>query len=700
VGTVSTAVGRRRDVRALVARVAGWVTTTTYLQRWLVLGTAIGAIAGLGAVVFYDLLGVATHVFLRDLVGYQVPTPAGEGLARASRSFARAWSLPLVVGGGGLVSGLLVFRLAPEAEGHGTDAAIEAVHENPRGIRARAVAVKIVASAVTIGAGGSGGREGPTAQISAGFASLVARLLNLSPADARIAVSTGIGSGIGAIFKAPLGGAVLATEILYRDDMEPETFLPALIASIVSYAIFGAAEGFQPLFSTPSTYRFEDPAQLLWFALIGALCGLVGLLYANGFYGIARLFARLRLPRAVRPALGGLLVGLMALALPEVLGTGYGWVQEGLGRHALLGLPLAAVLLIPFARIVATGLSIGSGGSGGIFGPGMVIGAFTGAAVWRLFEPIAPAVPHDPAPFVLIGMMACFGSIARAPLAIMVMVVEMTASLEALAPAMLAVGIATLIVRRSDATIYRSQRRTRNDSPAHRLQLGMTLLGDVRCGEVMHRPRLLLRTGLPAETALALIEQEGVPGAPAVNQDGLFVGTVAASRLARQVEQGARRMDPAIDPTAVTVQESAALDTALEALTTTPDTWVTVLDSGQHPVGIVTTATIVRGYRRAVEGGLGRLSAVRSGGAQLEARVGASAPAAHQPLRATALPPGTVVLSVERGGGLFFPDGGTVLEPGDLVTAMVPAERADALRAILQGDAAEDGDRLTGSPLT
>ncbi len=141
---------------------------------------------------------------------------------RASASFTRPWALPLVVGLGALLGAILVFRFAPEAEGHGTDAAISAVHHNPRGIRFRAVIVKIVASALTIGSGGSGGREGPTGQISAGFASLLARELDLSPADARIAVVTGIGSGIGAIFGAPLGGAVLATEILYRDDFDAD----------------------------------------------------------------------------------------------------------------------------------------------------------------------------------------------------------------------------------------------------------------------------------------------------------------------------------------------------------------------------------------------------------------------------------------------------------------------------------------------
>src|SRR5664280_2188339 len=295
--------------------------------------------AGVGAIVFYEALLACTHFFLGVLAGYHVPTPVGEGRHAASAAFSRPWALPLVVGFGALLGAILVFRFAPEAEGHGTDAAISAVHHNPRGIRFRAVIVKIVASALTIGSGGSGGREGPTGQISAGFASLLARELDLSPADARIAVVTGIGSGIGAIF----------------------------VASLVGYIIFGTVVGFTPLFGFAGSYHFSDPTHLVWFALIGVLGGLIGLLYAKGFYGISDLFGRMQIPRWVKPPIGGVIVGLIALAIPEVLGTGYGWIQQGLG-HQLLTLPLWIVLILPFARILATGLSIGSGGSGGIFG--------------------------------------------------------------------------------------------------------------------------------------------------------------------------------------------------------------------------------------------------------------------------------------------------------------------------------------------
>jgi CIC family chloride channel protein len=442
-----------------------WVASASYVRKWVVLGIAIGVIAGCGAIVFYEALRASSALFLQLLAGYRVPTAFSEGNVTPAGGPARPWALPLIAAGGALLGAILVYRFAPEAEGHGTDAAISAVHHDPRGVRLRAVVVKLIASALTIGSGGSGGREGPTGQISAGFGSLLARVLDLDSDDARIAVAAGIGAGIGSIFGAPLGGAVLAAEILYRDDFDPSALLPSFIASGVGYAVFGAAEGYAPLFGSHS-HEFTDPARLIWFAVIGVIGGLIGLLYAKGFYGLQGLFARMSIPKWVKPAIGGALVGLIAIEIPQVIGTGYGWIQHALGP-TLLSMPLWIVLILPFARILATGLSIGSGGSGGIFGPGMVIGAFVGAAIWRLFEPAFPWMGDDPTPYVIVGMMCCFGSIARAPLAVMLMVAEMTGSIGSIEPGIIAIGLAWLIVSRGEETMYRSQLidRTSHDHP-------------------------------------------------------------------------------------------------------------------------------------------------------------------------------------------------------------------------------------------
>lgn len=431
------------------------------LSRWLVFGLVIGVVSGLGAVIFYWCLSHATQWLLVDLGGYRPPTTVGEGTGLPGGQFTRPWAIPAVTCGAALVAGVLVAKIAPEARGHGTDAAIEAVHHDPTGLRFRAAVVKVIASSLIIGSGGSGGREGPTAQISATVISRLCAVLHIPRADARIAVSAAMASGIGAIFRAPLGGALLGAELLYRDDLEADAIMPGLISSIVAFAVYGSVYGFHPIFGTMSSLNFVHPLELGWFALVGVGAGLAGRWYAQCFYGGGALLRRTPVPKAVLPAIGGLCVGLLGLAVPAVLGTGYGWVQLEMTRDWLLSAPLWLVLVIPLAKIIATTLSIGSGGSGGVFGPGMVIGGATGAALWRLLHDL-PAVSTSPAPYVIIGMIACFGAIAHAPLGVMLMVAEMTGNLSLLAPAMIAVAVATMVV--GQKSIFHSQLKDRHEA--------------------------------------------------------------------------------------------------------------------------------------------------------------------------------------------------------------------------------------------
>jgi H+/Cl- antiporter ClcA len=670
------------DGRRLAGRAGARVKSLPYLPKWLLLGSVIGAVAGLGAIVFYEALSLSTHLFLGVLAGYTPPGPAGEGGAAGSAGFARPWAIPLVAVVGALAAGFLVFTWAPEAEGHGTDAAIDAVHKNPRGIRLRAVVIKLVASALTIGSGGSGGREGPTAQISAGFGSLMTRVLDLSPEDGRIAVSIGIGSGIGAIFGAPLGGAVLAADIVYRDDFEAEALLPGLFSSVVAWAIFGAVFGYRPLFAMPS-YHFTQPLQLLWFAVLGVAAGFLGLLYSKSFYGLTALSKRLPFSRKLRPAVGGLCVGLIALGLPEVLGTGYGWIQQGLSGQ-LTHLPLIIVLALPFARILATSLSIGTGGSGGVFGPGMVIGAFTGLAVWRLLSPIAPAVGHSPAPFMVVGMMALFGGIARAPLANMLMVAQMTGNISIVGPALVAVAISTLIVHRFDDSIYRSQLRTRADSYASQLQSGLPLLAAIPVGAAVVPPRVVLRADGRAADALAALRAAGVPGAPVTDAGGTYLGTVSDEQLTRA---GDAELADIVDATAGTVQEGAALGTGIDALTQAGGRWVTVTDGERRVAGILSAGAIVRTYRHALRASSSALSGAPMHAAITEEQIGPGTPLAGRAVRAAGLPPGCVIVSLRRDGEQVAVTGDTVLAAGDLVTALTAPETAVALRQLARGTA-------------
>jgi chloride channel protein, CIC family len=457
-------------------RLGRFVSNLGYLNKWLLLGCVIGAIAGLGAVVFYLALRYTGQVLLGYLADYHPPTALVEGGKRGSSHFTRPWAIPLVTTAGAFVAALLVATFAPEATGHGTDSAIEAIHTDPRQIRARVVLVKLISSALVIGSGGSAGREGPTAQISAGFASLLTRRLHLSDEDGRILVALGVGAGIGAIFGAPLGGAVLAASIIYREDFEYRTLYPGFVTSATAFAVFGSFLGFDPMFGyVDAEYRFEEAGPLLWFVVLGIVAAAVGYLYARFFYGTVTLTARLPGGMVLKPTVGGLLVGLLALAVPQVLSSGYGWVQLATTKQGLLTIPLWIVLILPIAKIVATSLSIGTGGSGGIFGPGIVIGAFVGAAVWRLGDMFhLPGVPAGPGIFVVVGMMACFGSVAHAPLAILIMVAEMTGSFSVVPGAIIAVGIASLLMHHTKVSIYRSQRLNRETAEAERLHAAAT----------------------------------------------------------------------------------------------------------------------------------------------------------------------------------------------------------------------------------
>lgn len=682
---MASSIARRQlALRRFVGSSLAGLRTAGYIHKWIVLGGIIGVVAGLGAIVFFTTLDLASHYLLGGLGGFYPATTAGEGGFHLASEFARPWAIPLVVALGGLVSGVLVFTFAPEAEGHGTDAAIDTVHHKPKGMRSRVTIVKIIASAVTIGSGGSGGREGPAAQISASFGSILARVLNLTPADARIAVAAGMASGIAAIFRAPLGGALLGAELIYRDDIEAAALVPSLIASIVAFAVFGAVEGFTPIFGYQTWYTFHHPAQLGWYALLGLIAGLAGRLYAATFYGITDASRRIPLPPMIKPALAGLVVGLMGLAIPGVLGTGYGAVQEALDHNILLGIPLWLVILLPLAKIVATSLSIGSGGSGGIFGPGMVIGGATGAALWRLLEPIAPAIPDSPAPFVIVGMIACFGAIAHAPLAVMLMVAEMTGNLSLLAPAMIAIAIAVLVV--GDSTIYRSQLRDRNESPAHRLRFGMNVAA-IPVKDVMKPPRLVLdmtTTTAAARTRMAAAE---LPGAPVVDAQGRFVGSVWRTRI----DAGASTDLPIsriVDAEAMTIAADATLEDAIEAISTNEDGWVPVLDSAMHVVGILAVPDLVQGYRLALKQALRRLGGLAKNAALIEERVGAESSVAGRAVAGLPLPRGTVIVALQRHNTLLFVDADTVLQPDDLVSVLARPGTENRLRALFSSDAA------------
>lgn len=398
--------------------------------KWFLLSALIGVVAGVGAIGFQVASQAVMHYSLSEMSGYIPHEPAGEhGIFKHSDKEFSPWMLVAVMGVGGLISGFLVFTFAPEAEGHGTDAAIEAFHQKRGQIRSRIPIIKMIASAVTIGTGGSGGREGPIAQIGAGFGSFLADRLKLSARDRRIMLAAGMGAGVGSIFRAPLAGALFAAEILYSDaDLESDVIVPAAISSIIGYSVFSLSlpqdKKFMPLFGDKLGYSFGTPLELIPLTLLAVILVIVGILYIKVFYGTHKLFKKVPVPRHFRPAIGAVLAGLCGIGLYylwghdrrvlAVLSTGYSALQISVENADSLGIGL--LLTISLAKIATTALTISSGGSGGVFGPSMVIGGCLGGAVGVFFNHLWPDLVPNPEVFAIVGMAGFFAGCAHAPI--------------------------------------------------------------------------------------------------------------------------------------------------------------------------------------------------------------------------------------------------------------------------------------------
>ncbi|REK19509.1 MAG: CBS domain-containing protein [Planctomycetota bacterium] len=505
-------------------------------MRVLGLSVIVGIVAGLAAVVFYVATEAAAYYALDGLAGYRPePHPGGEirfsWMPPTTRPF-RPWLLAVIPTVGGLAAGLLIFTFAPEAEGHGTDSVIEAYHQRQGFMRPRVPVVKIIASALTIGSGGSGGREGPIAQIGAGFGSVLADMLRLRPIDRRILLAAGMGAGIGAIFRAPVAGALFAAEVLYSSpEFEPEVILPAALASVIAYSTFGAVFGWTPLFTIPEL-EFADPLQLLAYTVLALAMVPAAMLYTRTFYGLTALFRRLPGPRHIRPAIGGLLTGLIGLALYyyfgdqralSVLAFGYAAVQGALLEPESMGALL--LLAVALGKLLTTSLTIGSGGSGGVFGPSMIIGGCLGGALGLVLNEIAPSLVPEPSAFAVVGMAGFFAAAAKTPFSTMIIVSEMTGGYLLLLPAL---WVCTLSFMLSDRqSIYRNQVDSRTRSPAHQGSFVRQALAGVNVRKFMTTANIQrLRPGDSLAEVLNEFDEATIAVMPVVDDENRLLGIV------------------------------------------------------------------------------------------------------------------------------------------------------------------------------
>lgn len=457
------------------------------IGRWTLYYITVGMFAGIASIVFYYLCQLGMRIFLDFLAGYRPPSSAGEYalFIPGSGEFSR-WVLLVLPACGGLLSGWLVYTFAPEAAGAGNDAAIHAYHNTGGFIRARVPLIKTLATVITLTTGGSGGREGPIAQIGTGLGSFLATKLGLSSRERRILMAAGIAAGVGSIFRAPLAGALFAAEFLYRDpEFEYEVIIPAGMASVVAYCLFCMVYGWGSLLESPD-FIFRNPLELGPYLVLALVVAGAGVFFIKVFHGTARLFRWLNIPNYLKPAMGGVLTGIIGFFLPHTLAFGYGYAQKVLTE----AVAVPFLLSLAIGKMFTTSFSIGSGGSGGLFGPSIVIGAALGGVVGQLFHQVLPGVVGSPGAFVVVGMAGFFAAVSNTPISTIIFVSEMTNSYHLLLPSLLVCSTAYLATRRW--TIFRSQVWRRIDSPAHAGEFFVDVLQTIKVRDVMDRVRKVI----------------------------------------------------------------------------------------------------------------------------------------------------------------------------------------------------------------
>jgi chloride channel protein, CIC family len=441
--------------------------------RLLVASVVLGAVVAVGANAFLAACQVVTHLALTLCAGYQPGGPAGETVLVPSivGGSSRVWLIVPIAALGGVVTGWVTRRFALQAAGSGSDTAIRAYYDTCGRVTIPVAVVKILATALTIGTGGSGGREGPMIQVGAGVGSWVAGWFGFGAAGRRVLLAAGMGAAVAAVFRSPLGGMLFAAEVLNRsEEIESAVLLPACTAAVTAYIAAGAVLGWGPLlpaFSMP----FAAPLHFAAYTLLALVLVVLARLYVLLHHRTGGWFARLPVPKAVKPGLGAGLAAIIGVSLYSaagrdvhalaVLGFGLGTLQQILIQPD--NFTVALLIALALGKLITTPLTVESGGSGGVFGPALIIGGCGGGALGLLLQPLGPQWVPPPTAFLLVGMAGFFAAAAKTPFSTLVIVCELTGDFGLIAPA-LGVCVGCYLLSGQDS-LFDSQPVHRPDTP-------------------------------------------------------------------------------------------------------------------------------------------------------------------------------------------------------------------------------------------
>ncbi|MEO9240599.1 MAG: chloride channel protein [Jatrophihabitantaceae bacterium] len=555
----------------------------------LALSVAVGAGAGLGAVVFRWLIKAFTLALSghADYAGLgHIANPHVPALGRWFVLFA-----PVVAG---LLYGPLVHFFAREARGHGVPEVMFAVARKGGRIAPQVAAIKALASALCIGGGGSVGREGPIVQIGSALGSTLGRVVRVSEERMRLLVACGAAGGIAATFNAPLAGVFFAMELILRD-FNGQAFGMVVLASVTASVIGRAALGNQPFLHLP-VFSVDHLSQYLLFALLGLLAGVVGVGFTRVLYWIEDACDwAWRGPEWLRPAAGGLLLGGLLLVLPEMYGVGYPVLDNGIAGKYAIGF----LVLLLIGKAIATSLTIGIGGSGGVFAPSLFIGAMLGAAYGQALHHLVPGVAGPAGAYALIGMGAVFAGSARAPITAVVILFELTGEYSIILPLMTAIVLATGVSHLiSDDTIYTLKLRRRgvdlDEQAAAELPFLTGTAADVMVpvAESVPQSRTLLEVAYD-------LGRSPHGQLPVLDEQGCYRGVITARAVADALADGGH--DAALVGDHVdlpqTVRADLRLNEALDVLETARG-GVPVLDAhGAQVIGWLTHQAVLTALR-------------------------------------------------------------------------------------------------------
>lgn len=580
---------RRGSTWALRGGLLDWLAD--WLQNspagLVVIALVVGVGAGVGAIVFRYLITWCTLMFS----GYPDASAMGHATHPSFPMFGM-WYVVLVPVIGGLIYGPLVEFFAPEARGHGVPEVMLAVAQRGGRIRPPVAAVKALASAICIGSGGSVGREGPIVQVGSALGSTIGQVLHMPSTRLRLLVACGAAGGISATFNAPIAGVIFAMELILRD-FEAQAFGVVVLASVAANVVGRAAFGSAPFLILPP-FSMASVWEFVLYAGLGLLAAVVGVAFIRVLYGLEDLSDRLwHGPEWLRPAVGGLALGLLILAVPEMYGVGYPVLE-----HAVRGdYGVAFLLLLVAGKIVATSLTIAIGGSGGVFAPSLFMGATLGMAYGQVLHALLPGIAQSAGAYGLVGMGAVFAAASRAPIASLLIIFEMTGDYQVILPLMFAIALAVPLSHLfSEDTIYTAKLRRRGIdlSRTHPLNPMTTLL--VRDAMQAAPPALSMDT--PIGEAIRRVTGDGHDALAVVDELGQYRGVITARRLEEALEAGdvgAQVRQLTDEVPAITDDQN--LEEAVRALSWTDGAGLPVLAAqGARPIGWLTHRDVLRTY--------------------------------------------------------------------------------------------------------